>query len=214
MKPTRKQPTKGRRGRPPRRRDPTPRAPASDRAAGLVDAIVDAAALVLSRGGVAKLTTNRVAEAAGVSIGSLYQYFPNKEAIVSALFDRYLKRMGDMVRDAMEHGTSADDIAHGAARRLLETSPVDRAVIAQMWELRTAANAHARVEAQTDELAERGAAALVRLGLLPPSEAQLFAFAMIHAADGIANALSRHPEVDAARVAAMYIGLVRRYFAP
>jgi AcrR family transcriptional regulator len=56
-----------------------------ERAQATVLAIVQAAAHILKRDGVSGLTTNHVAQAAGVSIGSLYQYFPNKEAIVVAL---------------------------------------------------------------------------------------------------------------------------------
>ena len=55
-----------------------------------VEAILRATARILVKQGYEATTTNRVAEAAGVSVGSLYQYFPNKEAIVSALIDRHL----------------------------------------------------------------------------------------------------------------------------
>ena len=48
-----------------------------------------ATAHILSREGLAAVTTNRVAEKAGVSIGSLYQYFPNKEALVAEVRRRY-----------------------------------------------------------------------------------------------------------------------------
>jgi AcrR family transcriptional regulator len=54
-----------------------------------VKAIVDATARILVREGFDKASTNRIAEVAGVSIGSLYQYFPSKEAIVAALIDRH-----------------------------------------------------------------------------------------------------------------------------
>ena len=50
-----------------------------------VQAILDATARILVREGFDKASTNRIAEVAGVSIGSLYQYFPSKEAIVAAL---------------------------------------------------------------------------------------------------------------------------------
>jgi AcrR family transcriptional regulator len=54
-----------------------------------VEAIVGATAHILKREGTAHVTTNRVAERAGVSIGSLYQYFSNKEALVAEVRRRY-----------------------------------------------------------------------------------------------------------------------------
>jgi AcrR family transcriptional regulator len=54
----------------------------------IVDAILESATQLLSREGYAALSTNRVAELAGVSIGSLYQYFPGKSAVIAALARR------------------------------------------------------------------------------------------------------------------------------
>ena len=66
----------------------TPRKrPRQTRSKVTVDAILAATARVLVRHGFDGLTTNAVAQAAGVSIGSLYQYFPNKEALVAALIE-------------------------------------------------------------------------------------------------------------------------------
>ena len=59
--------------------------PTQARAKATVKAIVDATALILEKDGYNALTTNEVAEVAGVSIGSLYEYFPGKEAIIAAL---------------------------------------------------------------------------------------------------------------------------------
>jgi AcrR family transcriptional regulator len=58
-----------------------------------VDSILDATTRVLVKHGFDGLTTNAVAKVAGVSIGSLYQYFPNKEALVAALFERHAEQM-------------------------------------------------------------------------------------------------------------------------
>jgi AcrR family transcriptional regulator len=57
------------------------RRPLQQRSQDTVEAIVAATAHMLGRDGPARVTTNRVAERAGVSIGSLYQHFPNKEAL-------------------------------------------------------------------------------------------------------------------------------------
>ena len=62
--------------------------PRQSRSAMTVDAIIEAAARILEHGGVDGYTTNNVAERAGISIGSLYQYFPNKDAITRALIER------------------------------------------------------------------------------------------------------------------------------
>lgn len=62
--------------------------PRQGRSAETVKAIVEAAARILEQGGLGAFTTNAVAERAGVSIGSLYQYFPDKEALIGALIVR------------------------------------------------------------------------------------------------------------------------------
>jgi AcrR family transcriptional regulator len=72
----------------------TPRKqPRQQRSKDTVDAILDATTRVLKQAGFDGLTTNAVAEKAGVSIGSVYQYFPNKEAMVSALIERHVHAM-------------------------------------------------------------------------------------------------------------------------
>lgn len=73
-----------------------------ERAGATVSAIVEAAARILASDGAEALTTNRVAIVAGVSIGSVYQYFPNKEAIVVALIDHQLRQDKHLLLDAIE----------------------------------------------------------------------------------------------------------------
>jgi AcrR family transcriptional regulator len=63
--------------------------PRQERARVTVEAILEAAARILDRQGWKGFTTNAVAEVAGVSIGSLYQYFPNKLALVEAILRRH-----------------------------------------------------------------------------------------------------------------------------
>lgn len=64
-----------------------------ERSLASIDAIVDAAAQVLLQRGYAHATTNHIAQRAGVSIGTLYQYFPNKDAIFERILDREEKRL-------------------------------------------------------------------------------------------------------------------------
>ncbi len=77
----------------------TPRKrPRQERSRDTVDTILAATARVLVKQGFDGLTTNGVATAAGVSIGSLYQYFPNKEALVAALIERHVEQMSAAIR--------------------------------------------------------------------------------------------------------------------
>ncbi|HKA15002.1 MAG TPA: TetR/AcrR family transcriptional regulator [Myxococcota bacterium] len=78
--------------------------PRQPRARATVDAILFAAAHILKTEGFAHATTNRIAEKAGVSVGSLYQYFPNKQAIVAALRERYVDWYDECVRAEIERG--------------------------------------------------------------------------------------------------------------
>src|SRR5687768_14649072 len=76
----------------------TPRKrPRQARSKATVDTILEATTRVLVKQGFDNLSTNAVAAAAGVSIGSLYQYFPNKEALVSALIDRHVEEMNTAI---------------------------------------------------------------------------------------------------------------------
>lgn len=69
-----------------------------ERSRATVDALVEATARILVRQGFDKASTNRIAEVAGVSIGSLYQYFPGKEALVVAVIERHQQEIMQVVR--------------------------------------------------------------------------------------------------------------------
>jgi AcrR family transcriptional regulator len=66
-----------------------------------VDALVEATARVLVRQGYDRASTNRIAAVAGVSIGSLYQYFPTKEALVAAVIERHTQRLAQVASNAL-----------------------------------------------------------------------------------------------------------------
>jgi AcrR family transcriptional regulator len=82
--------------------------PSQERSRFTVDAILEAAADILVRDGYARLTTNRIADRAGVNVASLYQYFPGKDAIVAEL----RRRHGDAERAAVRE-TLARQREHG-----------------------------------------------------------------------------------------------------
>jgi AcrR family transcriptional regulator len=96
----------------------TPRKRASQaRSQATVDALIEATARILVRDGFDKASTNRIAEAAGVSVGSLYQYFPGKEALVVAVIERHNREIMQVVREALAE-VAAEPVAP-ATRRLV-----------------------------------------------------------------------------------------------
>src|SRR4051812_12682186 len=72
-----------------------------DRSRATVDALVEATARILVKDGFDRASTNRIAETAGVSIGSLYQYFPGKDALVAEVINRHTEDLMQVVRDAL-----------------------------------------------------------------------------------------------------------------
>jgi AcrR family transcriptional regulator len=81
--------------------------PRQQRSQATVEAILDATARVLCTTGYDRASTNRVALAAGVSVGSLYQYFPSKEALVAALVERHVAQMTHLVKTKLAEVASA-----------------------------------------------------------------------------------------------------------
>jgi AcrR family transcriptional regulator len=71
-----------------------------DRARDTIAVVLDAAAQVLERDGYARATTNRIAETAGVSVGTLYQYFANKDEVFDAVIRREIDGLRRVLRDA------------------------------------------------------------------------------------------------------------------
>ena len=76
--------------------------PQQDRSKFTVDVILTATAHILTEEGYDKASTNRIAERAGVSIGSLYQYFPNKASLIAALRDRHASSMMALIESKLK----------------------------------------------------------------------------------------------------------------
>ncbi len=94
--------------------------PTQERSRVTVDAILEAAADILVRDGYARLTTNRIADRAGVNVASLYQYFPGKDAIVAELRRRHGAAERAAVRETLRRGQGLEStlralIARGVA---------------------------------------------------------------------------------------------------
>lgn len=106
------------------------RRPQQLRSQRTVDAVLAAVARVLKREGVAGVTTNRIAEVAGVSIGSVYQYFPDKHAIFRALRDRHVEQMVRMVESKLvaHAGSDLEQLMRGLIDAMIEAHALDPAL--------------------------------------------------------------------------------------
>ncbi len=109
---------------PPRHLSPRKK-PRQARSTTTVEAIFEATIQVLLSEGIHRLTTTRVAERAGVSVGTMYQYFPHKQALLYALNERYLDLVAERVeRTCRQH--------HGAS-----TAVMVEALVTAYWEAKT-----------------------------------------------------------------------------
>ena len=82
--------------------------PGQQRSQQMVDILLEASGRVIARQGLASLTTNRVADEAGVSIGSLYQYFANKQELLEGLLERMALDMTRLIDARMTQLLAAD----------------------------------------------------------------------------------------------------------
>jgi AcrR family transcriptional regulator len=103
------------------------RRPKQRRARQTVEAVLDAVIRLLKRGGSDAITTNRIAEVAGVSIGSLYQYFPDKRAIFTALHQRHIDQIDRMVQTKLvEHAASSiEDLVRAMVEAMVDAHATD-----------------------------------------------------------------------------------------
>jgi AcrR family transcriptional regulator len=97
------------------------------RARQTVDAILDAVVRILKREGFDAITTNRIAEVAGVSIGSVYQYFPDKRAIFVALHERHIEEIDRIVESTLvEHAASSlDELVRALFEAMIDAHSTD-----------------------------------------------------------------------------------------
>ncbi|MBW2314385.1 MAG: TetR/AcrR family transcriptional regulator [Deltaproteobacteria bacterium] len=105
-------------------RPPSPRRqPKQDRSREIVEAIQQAGLQILEQEGPAALTTNRIAEIAGVSIGSLYRYYPNKEAIVAAVYEARTQRDLEVFQNVERWSGALDQLPlRASVRSIVETA--------------------------------------------------------------------------------------------
>ena len=175
------------------------RRPSQLRSRATVEAVVEAAAQVFERHGYAAGTTNRIAERAGVSIGSVYQYFADKDALLRAVAERHLADAGRLVAAelaALDEDAEPTTAIAGVLRAvialhrdrprlhriLFEEAPLPAALRAGVRDLEAAA-------------AARVAAYLARRPV-PPTEPLVTARLLVEAVEAWAHRFVIHPRDD------------------
>jgi len=146
-----------------------------------VSAILDAGIRVLDREGLDAMTTSRVAEVAGVSVGTLYQYFPTKEAILVALIARERRRVMDemqaMLLKAVQEKSDPKVVMRQRVRALIEAFGTGNRVRRSMIRLAWRMDHHDNITQALREGADHIAVAMSQLqdpSLRPPSPAMMF----------------------------------------
>jgi len=127
------------------------RHPSQARAQRTFSTVLDAAVALIEREGIERATTRRIALAAGVSIGAVYEYFPNKESIVSHLGTNWLRRIREIIEALHPSRSAIPDLLgylhrmQGDVEHLYRDQPALLAVVRLMEaipELREAERVH------------------------------------------------------------------------
>lgn len=205
---------------PPRTRTVPRKLPTQERSRETVDVILAATARVLVKEGFDRASTNRIADEAGVSIGSLYQYFPSKEALVAALVERHIETMSQTLQAQMR--TLAEAPLAVAVRRMvtlmLDAHAIEpelhRVLNEQVPRVGRLHRVH-EVEARMQRLAGDYFARR-RSELRPGLDVDTAAFVVVHSIEALTHGATRRGELAPSRdvLVEEVTTLVMRYLRP
>jgi AcrR family transcriptional regulator len=187
------------------------------RAQVTVDAILEAASQVFESYGYARASTNRIAERAGVSIGSLYQYFPNKDAILVALARRHLAEGMAVMWPQVQRLTDEEpweQVLPGIVEAMVQMHAVAPMLHRCLFEeTRLPKAVRDELEALEDALIEVTATAIAADPSIARGDVKLAAAIVVNAIEGLTHRLVLRPPTgtDPERVAGEITALVRAY---
>jgi AcrR family transcriptional regulator len=157
------------------------RQPTQERAQRTVDTLFEATLQVVEQEGEGGLTTNKIAAKAGFSVGTLYQYFPTKEALLLALIHRERRRAMAQVQQILDRTVEERGDPREALRQMIRVlveafgcgPRLRRAMVKMAWRV----DHHENITQALREAAERNAMAMARLDhpeLRAPTPAMMF----------------------------------------
>ena len=192
------------------------RRPSQARSRETVGIIVRAAARVFAAQGYAAGTTNRIAEAAGVSVGSLYEYFPNKDALLVALMEAHIAEGQALLEQAATSVTARSLPLRSAVRQLVEAMIAlharDRALHRVLFEEAPLPPRLRRQLADAERvIAARVAAYLRRHAEVTAPNPALAATVVVQAVEALTHKLVVHGSDDLAAQADELVALVVAY---
>ncbi len=176
------------------------RVPFQERARHTVDAVVEAAGELLVAEGYERASTNAIAKRAGISIGSLYQYFDGKEAVFRALLQRHHDQVAPLVRRTLERMAEPNEdlveVIEALLRELValhEQAPeLMRAIDTQLGSLEHGKDAH--------DASQHGVTVTARIlaerGDLEPTRAQEHAWLLVHVISYVSRLLAHSAPRD------------------
>ena len=144
--------------------------PQQPRSVATVEAIYDASIQVLLKSGQDRLTTVLVAERAGVSVGTLYQYFPNKQALLFAVLERHMLRTAKAVEDACtaNHRQPLEVMVSELVNRFIDAKLLDRDTSVALYRIAAEAGGYLIVR-RTRKRFEAAMTAMLQTARLPVS---------------------------------------------
>jgi AcrR family transcriptional regulator len=191
--------------------------PHQERSRATLDAIVIAATRILEREGLERLTTTRIAEVAGVSVGSLYQYFPNREAIIGAIIDQQLDGMLSAFRGLVAHvdELELEPMITAVLRGLLAVSRTHARLHAPLYEEMGAAHRTQRHARTLAAYVDMVASVLGSRADVAVDDLHAAATLIVHAGDGVIRSLVASNDAAAANVLVTEgVRMICRYLAP
>lgn len=189
------------------------KSPVQQRSARTVEAVLEAAARILETRGLAACTTNAIAERAGVSIGSLYQYFPNRDALTVALIERETAQLVADIEAASRVEHSRDSVL--AMVRASVAHQMRRPVLARLIDFEERRLPLGEREARLADLIQAAlvGALTVKPGAPELDDASLVARDLLAIVRGMIDAAGERDERDAAALEARVMRAVDGYVA-
>ena len=175
--------------------------PVQQRSRFTVDQILEASAHVFAKRGYAGTTTNHIAERAGVSIGSLYQYFPNKDTILVALHARHMESTSEVLRRMMEEALgekkAPEHLLRRFVRQVIEVHASEPALHhVLLYEGPRTPELSKKVHAIEDSMAHAVEQMLSERGGISRLHAKHAAYLVVHVVENMAHEYVIHPPPD------------------